>query len=1113
MANPANILVGCGGSGIRTLMRLNGLMAEDPYWRHRIGRDIYYVLLDTELAMIDEFEDTINRQLAGVDKPLIWSLRIAQGHVILHPLVRRYFVTPFAGESNNTRGKDRLYSHWWCDDEHGPFSAPKVRPLTKGAGQCPAVSYFLTWHGLRKVEDVFDRLIEEVIARRSDATGVNPLAELNFAIVAGLAGGTGRGSWQLIAFKVRELLTKRHDTIPVPVAYLYDASVFESVYRRYPRQEVPMKVNALTGVSEISCWLNQSPTSARLRYELPSMETPHDPQMDVLSLDLDLDPSGASPVDNVYLMFNRNEMAVLSDNEQYHDMVGTGLYAALSRSSIASTKINERPPYMSLGTATFEVNSATLRQYFEGLNRISALKQLATRDDVAVGKAVDKFFNSCGLPINITATNRRGFQADEKGTLIQRACHELVSRCDLGGLVEALEDDDPEEVEDAIRNVLQPDEQAAENAIQAAVDSLPMDPSDAAKQQVAELFRDTRSVENVRRFVEQVIERLEGELDDLPAADRMKTTDEEDPQQLVHAYKGREYVVWGRHFNPDECNDLENQTRIALLYANYSVLCAELKQRYKSWMAIIRRWQDSSDVIRAAADKLAVKFRNEVQDDIGTSGSEDADFFDALFTDFEYPERSTPDEFSKGRFYRRELRPVLHRGQDLELLGQPEFKQEFTDVVSKGLTSGLTRDSYDECDKFRRDLESAVRKTVHLPSRFIENNFSVLNVITGLRQAWLHRFHEMKGQRDELRDMVKMFEAFYGSRPHPDGDEYVLPTNEEFMLYMGASLAATCRPYWRLRSSDEMSEARVSLFLPILEDQFKREAAERFIAERLDRGNVTVEVFTEKERPDELGDSRANPFIIVAYSVEGTHDINAIASLDYWQTPTVKALLQECENVGGKSVFDPDAQHNGVSFTDPLFIGNPELQGIRWKPWIDLDVDRTMQNKETMDALLYAFLQPNEEFNKQLQKLKWTLPLIRNKGKKWYEFTRRAIIWNDGRPKADTGCEWKARQPIAQGLDETFAVLSGTARTPDGSLKTEGSRWADRVRQEARTFWAEVLLELQAPPRSTVYEQLLADLETTLDENAQASNTDEDEHAIWLGLLNRLKELRDLGEL
>jgi hypothetical protein len=69
------------------------------------------------------------------------------------------------------------------------------------------------------------------------------------------------------------------------------------------------------------------------------------------------------------------------------------------------------------------------------------------------------------------------------------------------------------------------------------------------------------------------------------------------------------------------------------------------------------------------------------------------------------------------------------------------------------------------------------------------------------------------------------------------------------------------------------------------------------------------------------------------------------------------------------------------------------------------------------------------------------------------------------------------------------------------------------VRQEARTFWAEVLLELQAPPRSTVYEQLLADLETTLDENAQASNTDEDEHAIWLGLLNRLKELRDLGEL
>ena len=40
---PANILVGCGGTGIETLIRLNELLSEDAYWRYHIGTDIYFL--------------------------------------------------------------------------------------------------------------------------------------------------------------------------------------------------------------------------------------------------------------------------------------------------------------------------------------------------------------------------------------------------------------------------------------------------------------------------------------------------------------------------------------------------------------------------------------------------------------------------------------------------------------------------------------------------------------------------------------------------------------------------------------------------------------------------------------------------------------------------------------------------------------------------------------------------------------------------------------------------------------------------------------------------------------------------------------------------------------
>jgi len=1115
----ASILVGCGGSGIRTLMRLNGLMAEDPFWRARISRDIYYVLLDTELKMIDDFQAAVERQLRGVDKPLIWPLRIAQSHVILQPLVRRYFVEPFAGDSA-AAGKERLYEHWWNHPQHGPFAAPKVKPLTQGAGQCPAASYFLTWHYLRsQIEDTFDRLLQELIARRS-RDGQDPLAQLNFCIIAGLAGGTGRGSWQLIAFKVREMLLARQQIPGNPVAYLFDASVFENVYRRYPRQEVPMKVNSLAGASELSCWMkNLRPDNTTpFLYQLPAMDSPADPQMDVLSVDLTLDPNSPAPVDNAYLIFGGHERAVLNDNAQYHDMVGTGLFAGLTRAAILSSRINENVPYRSLGTATFEVNSSTLRTYFEGLGRIHVLKRLSQADDAAVDSAVEQFLRACHLRIGITAEKRGAFKADEKGSLLQRACHHLEQSApvqfDLAGLKQALADDEPTAVQHAVSLLLEPRELLAEQAIRTAVEDLPMQPEDVAGKLVGELLRDTRSVENVRRFVERITAQLDFELGVLPAPDRMQMSREEEPLQLVEEYKSREYFgLIGRHFNEVECSDLQDQTRRGVLFANYRVLCDKLRGQYKLWKDLIGRWKTSSDVILATADRLMAKFKNELQDDLGTSGSDASDFFDALFADAECPERAVPDEFAKARFYRRELKPVLHRGDEVKLLGEPEFKQELAEVVTRSvLNTGLNREAFDQMEKLRRDLEAAVRRTVHLPLRFIEQHFSIRKVVSGLKQAWLRRFAHTRGMANELRELVDRFHSFFGVRPKLDGEDFTLPMDDEFILEMGTSLAATCRPYWRLRNAGDAREGRVTLFLPMLSGKFDKESAEKFVHDRLQLANVAIEAFAEEERPDELGDKPANPFILLAYSVEGTEDVADIASLDYWKSPVVKNLLLRCEDSTGLAMFEQSGQHNGVSYTDPLFIRSGRVRDKRWKPWIDQDVGGIVRDNEVRDALLYALLEPGDVLKERLAAIGWAVPLIRNRGQQWYEFTRRALIWTDAQSREDTACPWRAKTRVAQGIRQVSDVLAGTGRK-DGKLKEDGPRWADRIRQEARAFWHEVLPAVDFLKGSQAYKQLLDGVESQLDQEIQQIADDDPDAALWKGLLQRLKDLRQREEL
>lgn len=1095
-----HIIVGCGGSGIRTVRRLNELLAEDPYWRTRVDTDICYLLMDTDQADLNEFDAAVNQQLQGTAKPITKYIHLAQGLSSLRPLVSRYLVKPFsgAGVSAESRGRERLYEHWWSSRPQHPYSAPDVTPLNKGAGQCPPVASFLTWWSLPRIEETVRELIDEILARR----GGSRLNFLNFSIVAGLSGGTGRGSWQLVAFKLREVFEREGLEASAPVAFLYDCGVHHDIMKRNPNQAHRMRANSLTGVSELSCWMGNIHQGKMFHYTLPNMKKPEDPDLDVLRADLDLGAavesrSTATPVDNAYLIFKSSGKSVLANHEQYHEMVGAGLYAALTKSDVSSQAINEKERYYSLASATFEVNAHTLREYFEKSALIKAVNQLRSYDRERVDGAISEALKAGNLRINVTARDRSGFQPDEKGTILQRVCQALLGQYEneMASLDQALERDDVEEVIQAVAAIVRENERAVEAALEEVIGNLGETPEDVVAAQVRNLYEGTRSAANVQALLKGLISELETELEGMPGRRRMQASVREDPVQLARDLSTRPWKVWGRHYDDGECDEIRNRTLQGILFANYGAIRDCLETRYKGWMDALRSWRTNAGVVVDRCEKLTGKFSHERRA-IVPGIIHDADLFDALFTDADEPERGISGKFAMKRFYRRDLKPVVKRGEELEILGDVQFGSHLNElVVDAVLEKELSADAYGEKETLARNLENEIRREVHLPEDFIRENFSIRKVISDQRHAWIHRI-DQTGSAARRNELSEQFESFFGATFTRQGEEYTLPEPDALMLEMGASLASTCVPFWQLEGVEEISH-RVSLFLPVPDSKLRQEDAEKTVQNSLrNRASVSIQGQKLEGTGEEM-----NPFVLLAYSTDGIagevvpdqpHPLEPVASLDYWrQDADVNRTMVACEDPDGQSVISLD-----VGFTDPMYVRDKQLRALRWAPWAE---EGEVEKNESIDALLYALLEPDAGLQARLDEFDWEVPLIRDAGQKRYVFSRIAYKWQDQKAVPDPHRPWKADQQVARGISQVFDVLSGKGDS-QGRLLDEGPQWRARILRERDVFWREVLPQVANRRERT---ELLREFQQKLGERLPDAAND-DNRAIWEAMIQRI---------
>ena len=395
--NNETLFIGCGGSGLKTLQRLNELLSGNPANRQLMRENISYLMIDTSLDETEAFKKNIKEHLGNAGLPFVKVVQVTRNYLTLEEIVKPTF-TALAKRSEDASLTEaerekavkqlaRLKENWWYSPDHrpelggackaNPFVAQHIDDLGKGAGQCSPVAFLTAWNYLPNLEKDIREVIDAIQLRNTD----NQQMRVNVFVVAGTAGGTGRGCWAPIAFKVAQCLRKMGFNCN-PTGVFFDSSCFANVVAGSPNEKINLAVNSLTAMSELSAWMMQ-PVIRSYYFSLPNLREPgicEDGQYytstDVVAVPEDGD-NELSPVTNAYLIFGNNGVAPLATNDQYHEMAAAALYAMVAEDRfIGPGAVNHHEAIRSFGALTFEVETVPIRRYMEALVRREYSKSL-----------------------------------------------------------------------------------------------------------------------------------------------------------------------------------------------------------------------------------------------------------------------------------------------------------------------------------------------------------------------------------------------------------------------------------------------------------------------------------------------------------------------------------------------------------------------------------------------------------------------------------------------------------------------------------------------------------------------------------------------------------------
>lgn len=1108
-----SLIIGCGGSGIATLTRLNELLAGNPEWRYRISNDVFYLVADTEYSALDQFEQKVKEQMGRTAHPFIARVQLSEGFNILNEVIAPNFDLRNRPKNEGGKGVERLKEYWWHDANGEPFRAPLVSNLQLGAGQCPTASYGLAWWKMAEIEHVVQNIVQTMLTRGN--ADPNQLVNMNLIIVSGMAGGTGRGCWNMLTFKIRQFLKQRYQVEAAPVGVFFDASCFDNIMKSAKSQRISMKVNALTGLSELSCWMRLSRGGLLYDYHLPNLRTPLRKSTDVLQTNVDVtrNQMDQAPVNNAYIICEGNGVAVLSSHTQYQEMVGAGLYALITNSEINAQKVNEPEPFLSLAASTFDVDSIRLQSYFENQGRIAAVRTLIAADDTysasndkgrsALANDVNVFFDK--VPLLIPVSGAESLEPARDGTLLQRVYDELMkeARGKLPNLSDALKRGSLDDAKDAARSLGKALDDARVKSVFEQVftanlkailkDLHATDLTDVIRREMFNVYRGGEGWPSIGRaqcFIAELEAQLLRVRDSLPDA---VFVDNEAQRQNMEARKyllaeiekasGRtfkEKLIGKGIFNAEEQKDLEKKARAAILCVNYPLVRRAFVAKLDEALEAIRSFTGALAELASMLKVVVATFENAKKTSAGLDDSKDGDPHEALFVDDD-PRRifdALVETDDTTRFYKRVLKPIMTRQEVLVLAAEKiQMGEEVHAELEKTLADLLDarkkeKRNSDEMGTLRVRLTDTIRDHVQLPDKFLVEHFTFKEVLKKNREKWNELIKRRQGNHQQRAELFERFQRFLGVEPERDtegdGRDYKLPVAEELITKISISIVKTCLPWWKLEKNVNQEDLQtVMLFLPIdLKDR-----------EVVFRGQLKDEIRSLSIRVLHEGNSNGGvtPFHIVAFASQsvqsadgegeedGEHEFDKILGLSYYKDPDVEKWLRWAEKEDGKSIFHRGENNRGVGYISPIFVRNEGLRKIRWKPWMAADIGAEDDRNKVAQVLLYAllgngFAADAPELKTLEERFKWPMPLVAMGGGKSedFSFSRGPLEWKRGRGTADNTPSWKKGDKLTTSIDNVFKYLLGEGKPGlDGRLQ-------DEAKAKAKEQVGHLLTEIKA---------------------------------------------------
>ena len=1059
------LFVGFGGSGGKTLAAFARMVADDSELADRGDRKFYFLLVDTDSADLKRSKAAIEKEFRRTanSSPVIETLDLAHGIDRLQDLVEERFGDLYEREG---RGEDVpelkvARKHWYFMNGGGPFTASRLpAPLRDGAGQCPLAAHFAAWSKLEAFEEKLKSLKTEMIKRNNEGDSVN------LVMVGSLAGGTGRGCWQLLSLKARTMFPRC-----TPYGFFFDASVFDKIANQN-KDQMPLRihVNSLTGISEIVGWIRNDWKPDRSPFQLPPIRKFASGDFalntrDIVDERLLIDNRGVTPIDNVFLITNESDSVSFQSPDHAYRMVGAALFANKGIEPVNSKAANEAQ-VGSCCAGVARVPATELRGCLNHGVRERMLRNLTAENSELSVRLARELAESFWFEANEVESARDFGDGSVLGS-IRSKFREYVETTQIENKLKS------NSIPDVQRQVAAgafavADNQAVSQAVSAALterlgrtEGKPESHFRAKLEDALANASDGKSIGCPKHLLDCIIKHLITKLKSIPSLDKMNVISEEQLRarlsKEIESKSKRSFPVFGERWDENERAHIASFIRSLALDANYKAILVELGARIKGFLAICKEYQGVIYPIHSAL--------------LSAKESEAGAFLDQSRVLF-WPESDA--EFLQSL-------PVWHAQEFvLERTLKPVGAQKMLDEVEKSALSSTalnkaTADFVDEARNYwmdstqrskcanasvREELKDEMGKQVverlltktAVPADDVSKHCGMGAVIE-LMEARVRLFLDNNfGSERDVEKVQDWMETFFGRRFETASaaggqtvNKFKKIPQRELLMELAYSLSQRTDPMmkasWR-NNRERTNLDVVTVYLPsgvipaadagqFCEDAMKLPKSAMDTSKFRRHVSHPVESYNVVLLPDKH-------FMIVAYSklhipnfFEDAFD--SVTSFTKWKTDTkLREWLRLCEssdpNAPDSSIFSGKDENFGLGYVHPCFVTDEKWRKRRWAPWGEGEAVQNARASE-IDSVLYALCGnlPNakEEYVDQARDVVqamgqvkpnaarshlWTMPILqRGSGddqNKWV-LSRKSFRRESGAIIEATGGTWK----------------------------------------------------------------------------------------------------------